>query len=179
MLFNIVSTKMFEIFVALIIIFNIFVMCLGNDDISLETDTLLTSMNSICSYIFIVELGIKLITYQKAYFLSFWNIFDFLVVTASVLDNILGYIGVSNGQSTTLSLLPQIARIFRVLRITRLLRMFKRFKGLQKLIETFIFSLPAISKAFSILLLYLFIASILASNLMGTIEADYSGAITT
>jgi hypothetical protein len=56
--------------------------------------------------------------------------------------------------------------------------MLKRFKGLQKLIETFVFSLPAIAKAFSILFLYLFICSILASNLMGNISGDYSGAFT-
>lgn len=64
-----------------------------------------------------------------------WNIFDFFVVSASILDIILHYLGVGGGsKNVTLSLLPQIARIFRVLRITRLLRMLKRFKGLQKLI---------------------------------------------
>ena len=125
-------------------------------------------------------MGVKLITFGKAYFLSVWNVFDFFVVSASILDIILHYLNVGNGsKNATLSLLPQIARIFRVLRITRLLRMLKRFKGLQKLIETFVFSLPAIAKAFSILMLYLFIASILASNLMGQIESDYSSTFDT
>lgn len=62
-----------------------------------------------------------------------------------------------------------------MLRITRLLRMVKSFKGLQKLIETFVFSLPAIGKGLMILLLYLFVSSILASNLMGNIASDFGG----
>lgn len=136
---------------------------------------MLDTLNSIFSYIFIAELAVKLVTFGKAYFLSVWNIFDFFVVSASILDLILQYLGIGSGsKNATLSLLPQIARIFRVLRITRLLRMLKRFKGLQKLIETFVFSLPAIGKAFSILFLFLFITSILASNLMGDLYGDYS-----
>ena len=77
---------------------------------------------------------LKLLAFNKGYFLSGWNIFDFFVVMASVLDIILTYTKVKSDQSSALSILPQIARIFRVLRVTRLLRMFKRFKGLQKLI---------------------------------------------
>lgn len=77
---------------------------------------------------------LKLLAFNTAYFLSGWNIFDFFVVMASILDIILGYAGIKNDQSSALAILPQIARIFRVLRVTRLLRMFKRFKGLQKLI---------------------------------------------
>lgn len=77
---------------------------------------------------------LKLSAFGKAYFLSGWNIFDFFVVMASILDIILDQTGTSNDQSNAIAILPQIARIFRVLRVTRLLRMFKRFKGLQKLI---------------------------------------------
>ena len=53
--------------------------------------------------------------------------------------------------------------------------MFKRFKGLQKLIETFIFSLPALARGLSIVSLFLFISSVLASYLLGNIEYDYAG----
>lgn len=154
-------------------------MAINNDDNSKSLSDTLITLNSICSFIFIAELGLKLIVFGRAYFLSVWNIFDFFVVSASILDLILHYAGVGSSTTSTLSLLPQIARIFRVMRITRLLRMLKRFKGLQKLIETFVFSLPAIAKAFSILFLYLFICAILASNLMGNISADYSGSFTT
>lgn len=174
-LFNLVSSRYFEIFVALIILANILVMTISNDDISAETSSTLTTLNTVFTYFFILELLLKIITYGRAYFLSGWNVFDFFVVSASVLDIILQQSGISSGGTSELSILPQIARVFRVLRITRLLRMIKSFKGLQKLIETFVFSLPAIGKGLMILLLYLFIASILASNLMGNISSDFGG----
>lgn len=109
-------------------------MAISNDDISPASEQLYDKINTACSYIFIIELTLKLIAFGKHYFLSAWNIFDFFVVSASILDIILDLAGVNNEQNSSLSALPQIARIFRVLRITRLLRMFKRFKGLQKLI---------------------------------------------
>lgn len=133
-LFTIVSSKAFEIMVALVIIVNIIVMSISNDDITAEESDVLTQLNSIFSFIFIGELLLKLLSFGKAYFLSVWNVFDFFVVSASILDLMLHYSGVSSQSSSALSILPQIARIFRVLRITRLLRMFKSFKGLQKLI---------------------------------------------
>lgn len=161
----------------MIIVANILVMTVSNDDISEETTAILTTMNSVFSYIFIIELLMKLVVYGKSFFMSSWNTFDFFVVMASVLDIILNFSGASNGGASAISILPQIARIFRVMRITRLLRMVKSFKGLQKLIETFVFSLPAIGKGLMILLLYLFISSILASNLMGKISYDYAGVM--
>lgn len=118
---------------------------------------------------------LKLCAFGRGYFLSGWNNFDFFVVMASILDIILGIVGADTGASSALSILPQIARIFRVLRITRLLRMFKRFKGLQKLIETFIFSMPALGKGLGIVCLFLFISSVLASTLFGDIVSDYAG----
>jgi hypothetical protein len=122
-----------------------------------------------------IEALFKLCSFGKAYFLSGWNIFDFFVVMASVLDIILSYAGAKNQSSSAISILPQIARIFRVLRVTKLLRMFKRFKGLQKLIETFIFSLPALAKGLSIVSLFLFIFSVLAAFLFSNISGDYTG----
>jgi len=132
-------------------------------------------MNFAFSIIFIMEATFKLCSFGKAYFLSGWNIFDFFVVMASILDIILSYSGAKTQNSSAISILPQIARIFRVLRVTKLLRMFKRFKGLQKLIETFIFSLPALAKGLSIVCLFFFIFSVLASFLFSEIAGDYTG----
>lgn len=94
------------------------------DDSAHLLTTVLTYMNLGYSCIFITEMIIKLLAYDKNYFLIGWNIFDFCVVMASILDIILTY---AQGVTSTpaLSVLPQIARIFRVLRVTKLLRLFK------------------------------------------------------
>lgn len=72
-------------------------MTIANDDISDEMTNTLTTLNTVFSYIFIFELTLKIIAYGRAYFLSVWNIFDFFVVSASILDIILQYSGVSSG----------------------------------------------------------------------------------
>ena len=108
-------------------------MMVAMDDGGSSLSTILTYMNLGYSCIFIIEMLLKLFAYDKNYFLMGWNIFDFFVVMASILDIILTYTpGVTS--TPALSVLPQIARIFRVLRVTKLLRLFKQFKGLQKLI---------------------------------------------
>lgn len=96
LLFKVVSTNLFEIGIALVIVVNICVMAINNDDISMSTQNTLTTLNSVCSFIFIAELGVKLITFGRAYFLSVWNVFDFFVVSASILDLILHYSGVGS-----------------------------------------------------------------------------------
>lgn len=50
---------------------------------------------------------LKLLAFNKGYFLSGWNIFDFFVVMASVLDIILTYTKVKSDQSSALSILPK------------------------------------------------------------------------
>jgi hypothetical protein len=104
-----------------------------NDQTDQKTE-ILKQINFFFSIIFIMECVLKLLTFGKGYFLSGWNIFDFFVVMASLLDILLEQSGSKTESSSAISILPQIARIFRVLRVTKLLRMFKRFKGLQKLI---------------------------------------------
>jgi len=109
-------------------------MMIATNDQTSTTSDILDRINFIFSIIFIVECILKLSAFGKAYFISGWNIFDFFVVMASIMDIILQYTGLKTASSSALSILPQIARIFRVLKVTKLLRMFKRFKGLQKLI---------------------------------------------
>ena len=137
------------------------------------------SVNFVFSLIFIMEMVLKLLAFNKAYFYSGWNIFDFFVVMASILDIILDNTTSGDTDTSSISILPQIARIFRVMRVTKLLRMVKRFKGLQKLIETFLFSLPALGRGLSIVILFLFISAVLASYLLSNIVTDYGGFMDT
>jgi hypothetical protein len=120
------------------------------------------------------EMVLKMGAFGKAYFLSGWYIFDFFVVIASVIDMILSNLGLYTKQSKAFSFLPQIARIFRVLRVTRILRMFKSFKGLQKMLDTFIFSLPALGRGLSVISLFFFITSVLATFIFVNVDYDYS-----
>ena len=95
-LFKIISTSTFEAFISFVIIANIVIMAVADDDAHASTQNILSTLNNVCNYIFYFELILKLVTFGKAYFLSVWNIFDFIVVSASSLDIILQFIGSSN-----------------------------------------------------------------------------------
>ena len=84
--------------------------------------------NYIFSSVFLVEAVLKLITYQKAYFYTAWNKFDFFVVSASILDVAMDLIGASKLKA--LSVAPQLARVLRVLRVSRVLRLAGKNEGL-------------------------------------------------
>ena len=93
--------------------------------------------------------------------------FDFFVVCSSAIDIILDQMN-----SVSLKFLrvgPQLARILRVLRISRLFRLLNKYKGLQALIQTIQFSLPALFNVFALLMLIYFIFSILATFLFKSI----------
>ena len=70
-------------------------MMVAQDDQASSVTSTLSTLNFWFSIIFITEMTLKIIAFSKAYFYSGWNIFDFFVVMASVLDIILDRTGSS------------------------------------------------------------------------------------
>lgn len=64
-------------------------MMVATNDQSPETVYILSQISFAFSVIFIVEFVLKFFAFGKSYFLSGWNVFDFFVVMASILDIIL------------------------------------------------------------------------------------------
>lgn len=118
-------------------------------------------MNYVFTAIFCIEALVKLMALGfKTYFRTGWNRFDFFVVLSSIIDITLEFSGSGNSNSF-LSVGPQLARAFRMLRATRLFRLIKQFEGLQSLIDTAIYALPAVLNVSALLFLVFFIASVL------------------
>ena len=61
-------------------------MMVAENDQTLSKTSILDQMNFIFSIVFIIECACKLGAFGRSYFLSGWNVFDFFVVMASVLD---------------------------------------------------------------------------------------------
>jgi hypothetical protein len=91
--YKIVNLKAFEIFITLCIVGNIVIMMIATNDQTSDTSNTLDRLNFAFSIVFMIEAFFKLCTFGKAYFISGWNIFDFFVVMASVLDIVLSYAG--------------------------------------------------------------------------------------
>lgn len=168
--FRLVKHSIFDGVIMFFIVFNIIVLALAKEDADAIYNTVLDNLNLTFTAIFISEAILKLTALGPiGYFRNGWNQFDFFVVMASILDLILQISG--NSFISFLAVGPQLARVFRVLRVTRLFRLIKSFEGLQKLIETAIFSLPAMLNVSALLFLVFFIFSILGVFLFGTITS--------
>jgi len=69
-----------------------------------------------------------------------------------------------------LSIGPQLARVMRVLRVTRILRLAGKAEGLQAILQTIMFSIPALMNVFALLLLIYFMMSVLGNFLFKNIS---------
>lgn len=94
------------------------------------------------------------------YFSDNWNRFDFAVVTSSIAGFVFDAM-LENASNIT------ILRVFRVIRVLRLV---KRAKGLQTLLQTLLFSLPALFNVASVLFMFFFIYSVMGMNLFGFVR---------
>ena len=139
----IVTSKAFEIIISILILLSCFTLLFQHNGSTETFDNTLTYINLGFTFLFTIELIMKLIVYKKSFFLNNWNIFDFIIITSSVilaLLNILTLTDIINVKS--LSSLPIILRLFRIFRI---LRIFNRFGKLKSLIDTLVYLIPSLS----------------------------------
>lgn len=118
----------------------------------------LATMDEIFTIIFVVEMGIKLVTdgivfHRLAYFRNSWNILDSLIVTISVILLVLSQ--TSEGAGSQVKALKAL-RAFRVLRPLRVVKLHPKLKTTFLCI---ISSIPAMMTVGVVLLLYMFVMS--------------------
>ena len=122
-----------------------------------EISNVVKIINIVFAGIFTVEAVIKIIAQGKEYFRESWNIFDFIVVIATLIGILLDLTtSVQTGGKTTL------IRAFRVIRVFRII---KRFHFLKIIIDTLIITLPSLANVGGLLLLILYVYSILGTHL--------------
>jgi voltage-gated cation channel len=117
------------------------------------------------------------------YFTVPWNVFDFLLVLASIFGILMEDIMIDLPISPTLL---RVVRVFRIGRILRLIKVRKRLKcydvlmlksrkfqaakGIRKLLFALVVSLPALFNIGALLALLLFVYAILGMSLFGHVK---------
>jgi hypothetical protein len=129
---------------------------------SKETIGAIEIVNYVFTAIFTVEAGFKLIAFGRRYFKEKWNIFDFLIVAASIIFVIVGYITGSSAQTTT--------QVVRTLRVGRILKLFRNLKQLQIIFTTFINSLSSLINVGSLMFLIIYIYAVIGISLFSDIK---------
>jgi hypothetical protein len=143
LLIIIVTSKSFEVIISILILLSCLTLLFQHNGSTETFDNTLTYINLGFTFLFTIEIIIKLIVYKKSFFLNNWNIFDFIIITSSIILailNILTLTDIINVKS--LSSLPIILRLFRLFRI---LRIFNQFGKLKSLIDTLVYLIPSLS----------------------------------
>ncbi|XP_041126480.1 sodium channel protein 60E-like [Polyodon spathula] len=157
--YKVVHHKYFEPLTILLIVLNMFLMTsehYGQSDSFIQAQDV---VSLVFTTLFTVEAVIKLLGLRLYYFTRPWNVFDILVVTVSIVGNLL------EKAAENISFSPTILRVFRVARLGRLLRLVRSLKGIRRLLFTLIMSIPALFNIGVLLLLVMFIYSILGMTL--------------
>ncbi|XP_041091858.1 sodium channel protein type 10 subunit alpha-like [Polyodon spathula] len=157
--YKVVHHKYFEPLTIILIVLNMFLMTsehYGQSDSFVQAQDM---VSLVFTSLFTAEAVIKLLGLRLYYFTRPWNVFDILVVTVSIVGNLL------EKAAENISFSPTILRVFRVARLGRLLRLVRSLKGIRRLLFTLIMSIPALFNIGVLLLLVMFIYSILGMTL--------------
>lgn len=158
-LFLVVSHPAYDNIVLLVVFLNTALMSLSG--YVPTDDPPYSNLNEAFTYLFIIDLSLKLFAYGIHFFGDGLNLFDAAVVSVSIIEMVMG------GDSTTnLSALRsiRILRAFRVLRITRLIRSLSYMRIIMGVVTSIITEFIYV---FLLLSLFVFIYTLLGMQIFG------------
>ena len=145
---------------------------LNTISLGIETFTLpenissaLSTFNTVCLVIFIIEILLKLYAYGVNFFKDGWNIFDTFIVLVSIMPMI-----------TFLSSMRAF-RIFRIFRALRALRMMKRLEKLRVIVQALLGALPSVAWVVVLLMIIYYVYAVIGTNLFSTVAPDTFGTL--
>jgi len=109
--------------------------------------------------LFTIEIILKLYVYRLSFFKNAWNVFDFAIISISILP--------AAGSFS----------VFRALRIIRTLRLLKSIPKLRLIIESLIKSLPSIGWIVVLLAIVFYTFAVIGINLFGVNYPEYFGTL--
>ncbi|NQY96379.1 MAG: ion transporter [Henriciella sp.] len=104
------------------------------------------------TFVFAVEITIKLVVYRLAFFRSGWNWFDFLVVGISL---------VPGGAAFS---------VLRALRVLRVLRLLHIVPMMRRITEALLNALPGMGAILAVLALLTYVGAVMATNMYGNTD---------
>ena len=154
------ENKIFQELILAVILFNSIIFGLQtSQSLMAKCGRLLGLLDQACLVVFVIELILKLIAYNRRFLRDPWNIFDFLVVSVS--------------------LVPDMG-VFSSARILRVLRVFKLISGLKQMrviLGSIVKSTPGIMWAGALLLLFYYVYGIIGTVLFGKVFPDWFGTL--
>ena len=147
-------------FIIAVIVFN--ALCIGLEtsaSVMEKAGGLLRFLDKACLAIFVIELSIKLVVYRLRFFLSGWNVFDFLIIGIALVP-----------ATGSLSVL-------RALRVLRAVRLVSVVPSMRVVVQALLAALPNMGAVAALLSLVFYVGSVMATNLFGADFPDWFGSI--
>jgi voltage-gated sodium channel len=158
------SNKLFETFVILVIVVSALMIGAKTYPLSPTAAQVLRALDVGITLFFLVEIVIRMIAERnlKAFFSKGWNIFDFLIVTASLIP-------VDDSEA---ALLGRLLRVFRVLRLISII------PELRILMNAFVTAIPRMGYVSLLMFIIFYIYAAMGSMFFHEINRELWGNIT-
>lgn len=143
-----------------VIIFNAIILGLEtSDSVMASAGGVITTLDTICLAIFVIELAAKLFAYGPRFFRDGWNIFDFVLVAISLVPSTQGF------------------TVLRALRILRVFRVISTVPSLRRVVEGLVTALPGMGSVFVLMAIIFYIGAVVATKLFGAAFPDWFGTL--
>ena len=160
-----VDGKAFTSLVFILIALNTITLGIETFKLSDSATQILSTFNTVCIVVFVLEIVLKLYAYGLAFFKDPWNIFDTFIVIVSILPMI-----------TFLSSMRAF-RIFRMFRALRALRMMKRLDKLRVIVQALLGALPSVAWVVVLLVIIYYVFGVIGTNLFASLSPEFFGTL--
>ncbi|CAL1291645.1 unnamed protein product [Larinioides sclopetarius] len=162
--FDLTTNTKFDMAIMLFIGLNMIVMAMDHYQIEDGFNDVLDRLNVFFIAIFTTECVLKIFAFRWHYFKEPWNVFDFVVVSLSILGVVLKDLIEKYFVS------PTLLRVVRVVKVGRVLRLVKGARGIRTLLFALAMSLPALFNICLLLFLVMFIYAIFGMSFFKTVK---------
>jgi voltage-gated sodium channel len=143
-----------------VILFNAVLLGLETWDTAMDkAGPLILWLDGLCLAVFVVELTAKIYVQRLRFFRDGWNIFDFMIVSISLIPTAQGL------------------SVLRSLRILRLFRVLSVAPALRRVVEGLIIALPGMGSVFLLMGLVFYVGAVMATKLFGAAFPDWFGTL--
>ena len=179
----------FEFFMIIVIIINSITIGLETSpDIHAQYGKLLFIIDQVCLGLFIFELLIKIIAYNKEFFgeirldennekffhINKWNIFDLLIILLSTFGSLPFF---SVFRLTRLVKSIKIIKGIKSLRVVKTLKLVNGITNLRIMVKAIIKAFPSVLWTFCLLLIFAYVYAVIGNNIFSIDFPDYFGTL--
>ena len=155
-----VESGRFVGFITLIIVLNAITLGVATfDGLSPSLRQVLQIFDRLVTFIFVVEIALKLIAYRHRFFLNGWNVFDFVIVAIALAPGAGAF------------------SVLRSLRVLRVMRLISVVPMMRKVVEALLRAIPGMGAIFTVLALMIYVGSVMATTLYGESNPELFGSL--